>query len=395
MPLLAKDLGISPAEFGVVVSAMGFSRLLVNIPAAWAAEHYGRRPLLWGGPILTAVGMLATALSRSFEQLVGTRIITGVGSSMQMSAAQLYLTDISSASNRARTMAPLMAAFSAGACVGPAIGGFLAHHFGLQVPFLVVGGAVILVAINNYRLPETKPSAGRSPPLRMDGVDAASAMFVAEAEPKNKPVRLLIWDEVRSTLRQWKPLMQSRDVSSVILLHCAYWTVASGCMWTLMPMLATNTFGFSASSLGGVFTLMSVFSVAGAQPAAWLADKFGRKMAIVPACAMLAAAAAAIPAVADVAQFYGVVVLWSAGATLLASTPTAYIADVTAASNRAQAFAMLRSAGDLGILLGASVLGWVAHASSMTTAFVCAASVLSVAGVNFALRARESVERNR
>ena len=57
MPIFARDLGLSTAEYGVIVSVMGLSRLLANIPAAWAAEKYGRRPLLIGGPAITAIGL--------------------------------------------------------------------------------------------------------------------------------------------------------------------------------------------------------------------------------------------------------------------------------------------------------------------------------------------------
>jgi MFS family permease len=47
-----------------------------------------------------------------------------------MTGAQLYLSDISTPANRARTLAPSSAAFAAGASVGPAIGGALAQSFG-------------------------------------------------------------------------------------------------------------------------------------------------------------------------------------------------------------------------------------------------------------------------
>ena len=44
MPLFAAENGISTAQLGAAVSAMGISRLLFNVPAAWAVEKFGRRP---------------------------------------------------------------------------------------------------------------------------------------------------------------------------------------------------------------------------------------------------------------------------------------------------------------------------------------------------------------
>ena len=73
MPLFAQELGIAPAMFGVVVSAMGVSRLFCNIPMGVFAERFGRKPVLlvgWGGLALAmavlggANGVLALIAGR-------------------------------------------------------------------------------------------------------------------------------------------------------------------------------------------------------------------------------------------------------------------------------------------------------------------------------------------
>ncbi len=93
-----EDLGLSNTEFGFIIATMGAARVCTNIPAAWAAEKYGRWlqepaialrrisllppscsfsfssehhafiiwfytgrvPLLAGGPALTAIGVALT-----------------------------------------------------------------------------------------------------------------------------------------------------------------------------------------------------------------------------------------------------------------------------------------------------------------------------------------------
>ena len=42
MPLFARELGVAPSELGVVIGAMGATRLLCNVPSAWAADRHGR-----------------------------------------------------------------------------------------------------------------------------------------------------------------------------------------------------------------------------------------------------------------------------------------------------------------------------------------------------------------
>lgn len=50
---------------------------MFNIPAAWMAERYGRRPLLIFGPLLTSCGMVLTAASSTLMELFGTRCANG------------------------------------------------------------------------------------------------------------------------------------------------------------------------------------------------------------------------------------------------------------------------------------------------------------------------------
>lgn len=75
----------------------------------------------------------------NFEQLVAARLVQGLGVSALITSATMAVADISTPINRARMLAPVMAAFSAGTVLGPAAGGFLAGSIGLQPTFFVVG----------------------------------------------------------------------------------------------------------------------------------------------------------------------------------------------------------------------------------------------------------------
>ena len=88
LPMFARDIGITPAEFGFVVSAFGASRLLSNFPASWAAERYGRRPLMVGGPLLGGAAMMSVAFTTTFPELFLTRFFAGMGGAIFMSASE-------------------------------------------------------------------------------------------------------------------------------------------------------------------------------------------------------------------------------------------------------------------------------------------------------------------
>lgn len=73
LPVLARSLGLSALELGLVNSASSLARILCNVPAAALAERFGRRPLLVAGPAIGAAAMVGIAVSSSFEgRLVGS-----------------------------------------------------------------------------------------------------------------------------------------------------------------------------------------------------------------------------------------------------------------------------------------------------------------------------------
>lgn len=210
MPAFATDIGINTLQYGLVISVMGWTRLLFNIPSAYCADRYGRRPLLIGGPFLTSIGMGLTSTVESLYGLMGWRFVVGAGGSMQMAGAQTYLADISSPSNRARTMAPMQLGFSAGMALGPAIGGFLADILSVRQTFLITGMAIFGACLNNAIMcPETKPKS-----LDIDIKDSDVGMLGL----------------IKNTLTEWTDILKERyKISFTIIVHCTLYNILHKC----------------------------------------------------------------------------------------------------------------------------------------------------------------------
>lgn len=362
MPIFVKELGLSSADFGIVVSVIGLSRLALNIPAAWITDRYGRRTTLIGGPVISAVGMGLTSFASNLAELATFRFITGMGGSFQMTGAQMYLADISTKENRARTMAPMGIAFATGATLGPGVGGFLSEAYGLRAPFLFVTAAICSVVALNYKLiPETRPPS-----------------MTREAKP--------LWQEFKSVSSQWRPLLQNSDMRRMLGLHMTYWAAQSGCVWTLLPLFASDKFSLSVSQLGGMFAMMSCIGIVGLGPSAYISDKLGRKYTIAPATLLVSAALCMMPYASTQTELFSLVALFATGSTLFNSTPSAFVADITSEETRGQGLALLRSAGDAGLFVGASSFGALAHYTSPEVTFGCASAVLLLAGGNFLIR---------
>jgi len=74
----------------------------------------------------------------------------------------------------------------------------------------------------------------------------------------------------------------------------------------------------------------------------------------------------------------------------MASGPSSYLVDVSTTAERPQALAMLRSAGDVGLMVGGGAFGALAQwCGGPHLAYTVGAAVIASAGANFALRAKE------
>jgi DHA1 family multidrug resistance protein-like MFS transporter len=369
MPLFIRELGLTTSQLGMIVASMGVARLLLNIPAAHLCDTIGRRPLLVGGPIMTAISMLGTGVSKTFAELALWRAVTGAGGAAQMTGSQMYLADISTTANRARTLAPSGAAFSIGFAFGPSISGLIAENYGLRAPFAFVGAAICLAALNNYiMLPETfKPE-------------------MSESKGSLK-------DQFKVVFTKWNDLLHDSDMRQILTMHTTFWLTSSGAQFTLLPLLAITKFGYTAGSIGGIFSAFAIIGVAGTQPAAWLADKYGRKAGMVPGSLIVSGCCIAIPFITTNEEFMAVVVAWALGNTLVGQVPVAYVSDISTPKNRSQALAMLRQAGDLGLVLGAGAISLLAEYTSYTFAFETNAAILSILTLRFAWKAKETITR--
>src|SRR5829696_6608781 len=105
LPEFARSFGVRTAIIGIAVSAFGIGRLVVNVPLGMVADRYGRRVVLIGGPLVTSAAMLGCAFSPNIGVFLFWRVVTGVGSAMYMTGAQIYLADISTPDNRAKNIA--------------------------------------------------------------------------------------------------------------------------------------------------------------------------------------------------------------------------------------------------------------------------------------------------
>jgi multidrug resistance protein len=374
LPLFAQEFGVGAAAIGLTLSTFALARLILNVPLGILSDRYGRRMLLVSGPIITGIGMVGSGLSQNIEQLLVWRFIAGAGSAFYMTGAMIYLADISTPENRARFIGTNQGALLLGVSIGPAVGGLLGEFYGLRVPFYAVGITALFAAIYAYlRLPETLPA---SPATRSSEGDGAASV----------PMR-----------RAWLPMMRSRDFLAVSFVTMSIFLTRSAGRQTLVPLLSVARFNMSPGVLGGIFTAMSLSNMILVTPAAFAADRFGRKAVLIPGGTLLTVGLLMYAGANTYSMFIAASAVLALGQGIDGPAPAAYAADIAPEDARGLAMGLYRSSGDVGFVLGPPLLGYLADQSSFGWGLGVNAAMVAVATFVFAVFARETagVQRSR
>ncbi|MBM3920756.1 MAG: MFS transporter [Sphingomonadales bacterium] len=162
LPVVTKKMAIQSglhldADVAVGLTMGVFSLMQFLFSPIWGSlsDKIGRRPIILGSILATAVGYVMLGVSNAFIILFLARLVAGIGSA-NISAAQAYIADITPPQERAKRMGLIGAAFGLGFVFGPPIGGALFAAGGLMwVGFATASLCVLNFVMAWFTLPES------------------------------------------------------------------------------------------------------------------------------------------------------------------------------------------------------------------------------------------------
>jgi DHA2 family multidrug resistance protein-like MFS transporter len=164
VPHLSADLKPSSSQLLWIIDIYGFLVAGMLITMGTLGDRIGRRKLLLIGAVAFGLGSLLAAFSTSAEMLIVARALLGVaGATLAPSTLSLIFNMFHHPQQRTFAIGVWIASYSAGAVIGPVVGGLMLEFFWWGSVFLLALPVMaLLLLLGPFLLPEFRdPDAGR------------------------------------------------------------------------------------------------------------------------------------------------------------------------------------------------------------------------------------------
>ena len=352
LPLFALQFeGISFAVASLVLAASAIGTLVADVPAGMLLGRMGLKPTMMLGATMVTISTFMLAFAGSVPELVGYRLVAGVGAAMWAISRHAFITESIPIAQRGRAISVFGGINRIGVFGGPAVGGLIGSLFGLQESFVVAGVLGLFALFISWRY------------VRDTRVVVHSAHSVR-------------WGLVRDMVRtNW------RDLSSASIAQTFAQMIRAG-RQTIIPFYGATVLGLSAADVGIIQSASSSVDMLLFIPAGILMDRFGRKVAAVPSFAIMAVGMAAIPFTNSFWTLLGAAAVLGLGNGIGSGTMMTLGADLAPPGATGEFLGLWRLIGDSGRAGGPLAVGSLTDSVGFEyTSYILAAVGLASSGI--------------
>jgi DHA1 family multidrug resistance protein-like MFS transporter len=159
LPLMAHDrLGIGAGEIGIALSIVAGINVIIMFFSGRLSDSLGRKPLIMPGCIMVAGSIVMIAFSYSYEFLILSCVIMGIGIGIAGATPAAYVADILTSKNQSMGLSIFRAVSDVGMMAGPVFLGWLADIEGYNFSLYVSAITLAVAAIAFHALAREHPS---------------------------------------------------------------------------------------------------------------------------------------------------------------------------------------------------------------------------------------------
>lgn len=149
---------------GLAIGAYGLTQALLQIPFGWWSDRYGRKPVVYIGLVIFAVGSFVAALAPNIYMVIFGRMLQGAGA---ISAAVIAMTaDLTREDQRAKAMAMIGSTIGVAFALSLVASPWLNSLIGVPGIFALTGVLALGAMLVMWRVipdaPQVPPAPGRA-----------------------------------------------------------------------------------------------------------------------------------------------------------------------------------------------------------------------------------------
>ena len=139
LPLALQRWNTDAVQIGAVLSMIGVTMAVVQVPAGYFSDRFGARPLIFASLLLGIASAIVMAAARSLPFFVAGLLAYGCTSFIS-APMNSYVTSLRGSWTVQRAVTFRAGAFQVGAIAGPILGGWIANTAGLSIVFRYSAG---------------------------------------------------------------------------------------------------------------------------------------------------------------------------------------------------------------------------------------------------------------
>lgn len=348
LPEIERRTGAGDEALGLALAAYAIPILFISIPVGYLADRLGRRPLLLGGLILTALGSILIATSGDLAPLLTGRAVQGVGSTLSWVAALALVSDLARPGRKGEAIGFALAANSLGAIGGPALGGIAGGAISFEAPFILVSVAALsMCAAGYFILPHAVPGPGDEP-----------------ARPRST---------FGSLLRPRATLPAAIAIVGAALL---------GLIDFVVPLDLDRSFGTTATAIGVIFAGLALADAFVSPLAGTAGDRLGRRSVALVGSVMMTVSGVLLVVLPELAGAVVALAVLAIGICIVFAAAIPWLDEAFGEADRGLAYGGLNLIYALGYTIGPLLGGWLLGRYSADVAYafiVVVSAILAVA----------------
>lgn len=147
VPLIGKDLGLSPTAVGALVTVGTAADLLLFPVAGYVLDRFGRLAAMVPSFSLIAIGLLILSVAHTTTVAVIAGVVMGIGNGLSSGALLTLGSDLAPPEAPGPFLAAIAVIQDVGKIIGPLVVGFVGSAASLRTASVVLAGMMVVVIV--------------------------------------------------------------------------------------------------------------------------------------------------------------------------------------------------------------------------------------------------------